>query len=173
MKRLHVNLAVVDLDATIRFYSGLFGAAPSVVKPDYAKWMLEDPRMNFAVSTKGVTEGGRAPGLDHLGIQVEDQAELAEVYGRLQSADAPVLEEGAVTCCYHQSEKSWINDPQGIAWEAFLTHGEATTYGDGVIGQPRLRGAVPETAVKTGCCIPAAAPAPSPTAVCCVPNNAA
>jgi catechol 2,3-dioxygenase-like lactoylglutathione lyase family enzyme len=125
MKRLHVHLSVGDLDESIRFYSVLFAASPTVVKPDYAKWMLEDPRVNFAIST----HSGSAPGIDHLGIQVEDGAELQEVYGRLGQAEAPVLEEGKTTCCYAQSEKSWIADPQGVSWEAFLTSGESTVYG--------------------------------------------
>jgi catechol 2,3-dioxygenase-like lactoylglutathione lyase family enzyme len=125
MKRLHVHLSVGDLDESIRFYSVLFAARPSVVKPDYAKWMLEDPRVNFAIST----HSGSAPGIDHLGIQVEDGAELQEVYGRLGQAETPVLEEGKTTCCYAQSEKSWIADPQGVSWEAFLTSGESTVYG--------------------------------------------
>jgi catechol 2,3-dioxygenase-like lactoylglutathione lyase family enzyme len=125
MKRMHVHMAVEDLDQSIRFYSTLFAAGPTVVKPDYAKWMLEDPRVNFAIST----HGGKAPGLDHLGIQVEDGTELQEVYGRLEKAEAPVLEEGQTTCCYAQSEKSWIADPQGVSWETFLTTGESTVYG--------------------------------------------
>jgi catechol 2,3-dioxygenase-like lactoylglutathione lyase family enzyme len=125
MKRLHVHLSVGDLDESIRFYSVLFAARPTVVKPDYAKWMLEDPRVNFAIST----HSGSAPGIDHLGIQVEDGAELQEVYGRLRQAEAPVLEEGKTTCCYAQSEKSWIADPQGVSWETFLTSGESTVYG--------------------------------------------
>ncbi|HEV3490247.1 MAG TPA: ArsI/CadI family heavy metal resistance metalloenzyme [Reyranella sp.] len=125
MKRLHVHLSVGDLDESIRFYSVLFAASPTVVKPDYAKWMLEDPRVNFAIST----HSGSAPGIDHLGIQVEDGAELQEVYGRLGQAETPVLEEGKTTCCYAQSEKSWIADPQGVSWEAFLTSGESTVYG--------------------------------------------
>jgi catechol 2,3-dioxygenase-like lactoylglutathione lyase family enzyme len=125
MKRLHVHMAVEDLDQSIRFYSTLFAAEPTVVKPDYAKWMLEDPRVNFAIST----HSGRPAGIDHLGIQVEDGAELAEVYGRLKQAEGPVLEEGKTTCCYAQSEKSWIADPQGVAWEAFHTTGESTVYG--------------------------------------------
>jgi catechol 2,3-dioxygenase-like lactoylglutathione lyase family enzyme len=125
MKRLHVHMSVGDLDESIRFYSVLFAASPSVVKPDYAKWMLEDPRVNFAIST----HSGSAPGIDHLGIQVEDGAELQEVYGRLRQAEAPVLEEGKTTCCYAQSEKSWIADPQGVSWETFLTSGESTVYG--------------------------------------------
>ena len=125
MKRLHVHLSVGDLDESIRFYSVLFAARPTVVKPDYAKWMLEDPRVNFAIST----HSGSAPGIDHLGIQVEDGGELQEVYGRLRQAEAPVLEEGKTTCCYAESEKSWIADPQGVSWEAFLTSGESTVYG--------------------------------------------
>jgi catechol 2,3-dioxygenase-like lactoylglutathione lyase family enzyme len=127
MKRLHVHVAVDDLAASVRFYSVLFAAEPSVIKPDYAKWMLEDPRVNFAISTRG-----HAVGLDHLGIQVEDPAELGEVYGRLKAAERPVLEEGAKTCCYAKSEKSWIADPAGIAWETFLTTGESTVYGTSV-----------------------------------------
>lgn len=124
MKRLHVHVAVDDLDRSVGFYSTLFAAAPSVLKPDYAKWMLDDPTVNFAISARGGTAG-----VEHLGIQVEDSTELAEVYARLDKADAPVVEEGATTCCYAKSEKSWITDPQGVVWETFLTQGEATTYG--------------------------------------------
>lgn len=158
MKRLHVNLAVADLDATVRFYSGLFGAAPSVLKPDYAKWMLDDPRVNFAVSTRRVAEGGHPPGLDHLGIQVETPEALAEAYGRMRAAAGPMREDGAITCCYARSEKAWVSDPAGIAWEAFLTSGEATTYGDGSIGGPRLASdgeaprVAPPVAVAAACC---------------------
>jgi catechol-2,3-dioxygenase len=124
MKRLHVHLSVDDLAKSIQFYSTLFAAEPTVTKDDYAKWMLEDPRVNFAISKRG-----NEPGIRHLGIQVEDRAELADVNSRLQRAEAPILEEGATTCCYAQSEKSWIADPQGIQWETFLTTGESTTYG--------------------------------------------
>ncbi|MEA3538827.1 MAG: ArsI/CadI family heavy metal resistance metalloenzyme [Pseudomonadota bacterium] len=127
MKRLHVHVAVSDLEASTRFYSALFAAEPSVVKADYAKWMLEDPRVNFAISA----HDGAAPGLSHLGIQVENADELAEVYGRLQKADRPVLDEGATTCCYAKSTKSWISDPQDIVWETFLTTGDAVDYGTG------------------------------------------
>jgi catechol 2,3-dioxygenase-like lactoylglutathione lyase family enzyme len=127
MKRLHVHVAVSDLEASTRFYSALFAAEPTVVKTDYAKWMLEDPRVNFAISA----HDGAAPGLSHLGIQVENADELAEVYGRLQKADRPVLDEGATTCCYAKSTKSWIADPQDIAWETFLTTGDAVDYGTG------------------------------------------
>lgn len=124
MKRLHVNLAVSDLDASIGFYSALFATAPSVQKDDYAKWMLDDPRVNFAISTRSSTKG-----VDHLGIQVEDENELNEVYARLKTAGAPVIEEGETTCCYANSEKSWITDPEGISWETFLTTGESPVYG--------------------------------------------
>ena len=143
MKRLHVHVGVADLDRSIAFYSTLFGAAPTLAKPDYAKWMLDDPRVNFAISSG--RHAGR--GVEHLGIQVEDEAELAAVYGRLKAADRPVLEEGATTCCYARSEKSWIADPDGLAWEAFLTRGEATVYGDG----PALE-ALSGQAAEVRCC---------------------
>ena len=141
MKRLHVHIAVEDLAASIRFYSALFAAEPTVLKPDYAKWMLQDPRVNFAISQRGAT-----PGIEHLGIQVEDQMELAEVYARLKRAERPVLEEGNTTCCYAQSEKRWIADPQGVLWETFLTSGESTVY-----GHDTIRAAAP---VKSACCAP-------------------
>jgi catechol-2,3-dioxygenase len=127
MKRLHVHVSVADITQSIRFYSTLFAADPTVTKPDYAKWMLDDPRVNFAISTRSGQSG-----LDHLGIQVETPEELHQVYGRLHQADRPVLEEGATTCCYAKSEKSWITDPQGLSWETFLTSGESTVYGDSV-----------------------------------------
>lgn len=126
MKRMHVHVAVRNLEQSVRFYSALFSAEPTVARTDYAKWMLDDPRVNFAIST----HNGTAPGIDHLGIQVEDPSELQEVHARLKTAEGPVLDEGNTTCCYAKSEKSWIVDPQGIAWEAFLTVGESTTYGD-------------------------------------------
>ena len=126
MKRMHVHVAVEDISNAIGFYSALFAAQPAVVKSDYAKWMLDDPRVNFAISTRG-----RQPGLDHLGIQVESNDELQEVYTRLHEAGGNVIEQGQTTCCYAKSEKSWIDDPAGIAWETFLTAGESTNYGDG------------------------------------------
>jgi catechol 2,3-dioxygenase-like lactoylglutathione lyase family enzyme len=124
MKRFHVHVSVADIPQSVRFYSTLFASPPSVVKPDYAKWMLDDPRVNFAISRRSATAG-----IEHLGIQVENEAELAEVYERLERAEQPVLAEAATTCCYAQSDKQWIADPQGVAWETFLTHGESTTYG--------------------------------------------
>lgn len=143
MKRLHVHVGVEDLDASIRFYSTMFAAEPSVTKPDYAKWMLEDPRVNFAIS-----QGRDGAGVRHLGIQVEDKAELADVYARLARAEQPVLEEGQTTCCYAKNEKSWVADPDGTVWETFLTEGEATDYGSG----PALEtiGAAP--AQSSPCC---------------------
>ena len=153
MKRFHVHVGVTDLDASIAFYSGLFGAEPSVTKPDYAKWMLEDPRINFAISRKC----GAVKGIEHVGIQVEDEAELAEVYGRLKSANAPMLEEGATTCCYAKSEKSWIADPDGVVWEAFLTMGDSTVYGD----SPDFSALSSDNAAASACCAPQVAPAKS------------
>lgn len=155
MKRLHVHVGVADLDSSIRFYSTLFGAEPTLTKTDYAKWMLEDPRVNFAISSGNHA----ANGIEHLGIQVESSEELTEVYGRLKAADRPVLEEGATTCCYARSEKSWIADPDGVVWEAFLTNGEATVYGD----SPALE-ALSATAAEGACCAPAM---PAQPARCC------
>lgn len=127
MKRLHIHVGVDDITQSIRFYTTLFATEPTVVKDDYAKWLLDDPRVNFAIS-----EGNHAKkGIEHLGIQVESTEELSEVYGRLRAADRPVLEEGQTICCYANSEKSWISDPDGVVWEAFFTNGEATTYGNG------------------------------------------
>jgi len=150
MKRLHVHVGVNDLDQSIRFYSTLFAAEPAVVKEDYAKWMLDDPRVNFAISA------GQQPsaGIRHLGVQVESKDELSEVYGRLRAAARPVLEEGRTTCCYAKSEKSWIADPDGLVWEAFYTDGEATTYGD----NPAL-GTLADSLGEDECCLPRAAEA--------------
>ena len=119
MKRFHVHIAVRDLEQSTAFYASLFGAPPSVQKPGYAKWMLDDPRINFAISTRG-----SRPGIDHLGFQADDPAELAEMKARAQSADMALLDEGETTCCYARSEKHWVTDPQGIAWEHFHTLSE-------------------------------------------------
>jgi catechol-2,3-dioxygenase len=143
MKRLHVHVSVEDLDASVRFYSQLFATASTVRKPDYAKWMLDDPRVNFAISQRD----GR-PGVQHLGIQVENRTELAEVYERLRRAERPVIEEGETTCCYAHSEKSWIDDPQGVQWETFLTTAESTVYGTDVI-RPKA-----EKEAQAACCAP-------------------
>ena len=152
MKCFHVHVGVADLDASIAFYSALFGAEPCVTKTDYAKWMLDDPRINFAISRKC----GADKGIEHLGVQVEDATELAEVYGRLKAANGPVMEEGATTCCYARSEKSWIADPDGVVWEAFLTSGDSTVYGE----SPDLAGLASASAAANACCAPpVAAPA--------------
>ena len=155
MKRMHVHVSVADIGKAVGFYSALCAAKPAVVKDDYAKWMLDDPRVNFAISTRG-----RQPGLDHLGIQVESQEELHEVYARLQQAGGAILEEGQTTCCYAKSEKSWTDDPAGISWEAFHTTGESTHYGTSV-----QKGA--HIAHAKACCEPKSATPPATSSACC------
>jgi len=162
MKRLHVHVSVDDLSQSIRFYSTLFAAEPTVVKDDYAKWMLEDPRVNFAIS-----QGQSAvAGISHLGIQAEDETELAEVYDRLSRAERPIVEAKGTTCCYARSDKQWIADPQGVPWETFFTYGEATVYGEGSLAklneaneravccEPSFAEPVKEPAAADGCCAP-------------------
>lgn len=139
MKRLHVHVAVANLDQSVRFYSSLFAAGPTVLKDDYAKWMLDDPRINFAISARG-----RAPGLDHLGMQVESGDELEEMHARLAQAALPVEAQPGTACCYAESDKYWTVDPQGIAWESF--HTLATIP---VFGAEKTQGA------SSGCCGPA------------------
>jgi catechol 2,3-dioxygenase-like lactoylglutathione lyase family enzyme len=156
MKRLHVHVSVADIPQSIHFYSALFAAQPSVVKPDYAKWMLDDPRLNFAISTRG-----REVGLDHLGIQVENTDELHEVYARLRQAGGQIIEQGQTTCCYATSEKSWTSDPAGISWETFQTTGESTIYGDGT-GENAARIAHEK---RSACCAPQTAA--KPASACC------
>src|SRR6266446_7590312 len=164
MKRLHVHVAVDDLAQSIRFYSTLFATEPTVVKDDYAKWMLEDPRVNFAISTVS----GHA-GISHLGIQAEDETELAEVYDRLARAERPIVEAKDATCCYAKSDKQWIADPQGVPWETFFTYGESTVYGEGSLG--KLREATEAAACcEPSCCAPEAISQPEPvtaTTGCC------
>ena len=150
MKRLHVHVSVSDLAQSIRFYSELFGTTPSVRKADYARWMLEDPRVNFSISQRGAT-----PGVEHLGIQVESRGELEEVYARLRRAERPVLEVGATTCCYAKSEKSWIADPQGVQWETFLTTGESAVYGHDSVRADPLKAAEPPCCAPSCCTTPA------------------
>jgi catechol 2,3-dioxygenase-like lactoylglutathione lyase family enzyme len=124
MSRLHVMLRVKDLDTATRFYSTLFDAPPTKTEADYAKWMLDDPRVNFSVAETDADHG-----IEHLGIQAETPAELAELRGRIDRAGGTTHEEGETTCCYAHSDKTWVEDPQGVSWEAFYTHGEAATYG--------------------------------------------
>ena len=144
MKRFHVHVSVDNLQKNIRFYSAMFGARPSVVKEDYAKWMLEDPRVNFAISNRD-----RKPGVNHLGIQTEDSAELEDIGARLAQADVSVLPQKNASCCYAKSDKYWTIDPQGIAWESFHTLDTVPVYGE-------------DTHMKAG----------SATAACCAPTTA-
>jgi lactoylglutathione lyase len=152
MKRFHVHLHVDNLDASIAFYSKLFAAQPTRVESDYAKWMLEDPRLNFAISTRG-----KGTGLDHLGFQAEDSTELAELKTRAEQADSAFLDEGATTCCYAKSDKHWVTDPQGIAWEHYLTLGNIPVFNEAE--KPRVR------ATAGGCCAPAGGK--TTTSSCC------
>ncbi len=157
MKRFHVHVSVADLSASIRYYTALFAAEPTVVKDDYAKWALEDPRVNFAISSR--TE---KLGVDHLGIQVETDAELAEMQARLDSADLPLQSQTGTNCCYATSNKYWSVDPQGIAWESFHTLGSAPVYGESrdrraeasACCVPSQLNAAPKQAAKTACCTP-------------------
>jgi catechol 2,3-dioxygenase-like lactoylglutathione lyase family enzyme len=125
MKRLHVHIAVDDIESSIGFYSTLFASEPTVRKDDYAKWMLDDPKVNLAISRRD-----RVSGVDHLGIQVESNDELHELANRLKAAGEQTCDQEATTCCYAQSNKAWVNDPSGVRWETFFTFGQATTYGE-------------------------------------------
>lgn len=154
MNRFHVHVRVGSVDEAIPFYTTLFGAGPSVVKPDYAKWMIEDPRVNFAISARGAG----STGVDHLGIQVEADGKLRELADRLKSAGETTVDEEAVTCCYAKGNKSWVNDPAGVRWETFFTFGEATTY-----GEDHSEASSPKQ-TQEACC---AGPAASTVAVCC------
>lgn len=140
MKRFHIHVRVADLAASVVFYGRLFGAGPSRLEEDYAKWMLEDPRVNVAISTRG--EGS---GLDHLGFQVDEASELAALRERAEAAELTVLPHGEMACCYSRSEKHWVTDPQGIAWEHFHTLGDVPVYGDGRSAQS-----------NAACCAPVA-----------------
>ena len=142
MKRFHVHVAVDDLDANIRFYSRVFGAEPTLRKSDYAKWMIEDPRVNFAISKRGAKAG-----VDHLGFQVETDQELATLRKQVADAEIAAFEQPDATCCYARSDKYWITDPQGIAWETYRTLGEAEVYGVD-------RKEIAETTDAGACCAP-------------------
>ena len=123
MKRFHIHVGVKNLEKSVQFYSTLFGQKPTKLKEDYAKWMLEDPRLNFAISTRSHEEG-----VDHLGIQVENDGELVEITERLKNADLGVYDEGETTCCYAESKKAWVQDPSGLAWEAYQNMGDADVF---------------------------------------------
>jgi len=163
MKRFHVHLNVADLATSVRFYSSLFAARPTVSKPDYAKWMLDEPRVNFAISATG-----RTPGIDHLGIQAETAEELSILGHQLSAAGYDVMPEDGAVCCYARSDKAWTEDPQGVRWESFHTQGEATTYygGDAACTPDDAACAAPpaasptttaKAAAKAACCGPASA----------------
>ena len=124
MKRFHVHVSVNDLNANVRFYSSMFGGAPTVLKPDYAKWMLDDPRINFAISSRGVKTG-----VDHLGVQVESESELTDLRQQVAEADIARLDQTSAECCYARSDKYWTTDPQGIPWETFHTLDSIPVYG--------------------------------------------
>jgi catechol 2,3-dioxygenase-like lactoylglutathione lyase family enzyme len=158
MKRFHVHVAVNELAQSVRFYSAVFGAEPSVLKDDYAKWMLDDPRINFAISKRG-----QKPGVDHLGLQVEGKGELDDMRGRLETADGSLIEQTAQPCCYAKSDKYWITDPQGIAWETFHTLESIPMFGE----DTQLRSAA------SACCVPVAQitrKESDESAACCVPT---
>ena len=155
MKRLHIHLAVENLAESIRFYSTLFAAAPNVAKSDYAKWMLDDPRVNFAISTRGAEVG-----LNHLGMQVEAAEELDEIHARLRNLDAEVTAETGAACCYARSDKYWTTDPQGIAWESFHTLGDIPVFGE-------------QATEETACCVPLPAINRKDSDPCCAPADAA
>ena len=142
MKRMHVNLAVTDLDASIAFYNSLFDSEPDVIKSDYAKWMLEDPRINFAISTRA----GKT-GVDHLGLQVEEESELQAIRESLSKADIHTFDDGEAVCCYARSEKSWVRDPAGVAWETYQTMEDVQLFKEGDVGSSCC---VAET--KSSCC---------------------
>ena len=156
MKRLHVSLTVGDLAASVRFYAGLFGAAPTVLKDDYAKWLIDDPAVNFSLTARGKT-----PGLAHLGIQAETPDELAELRARIAAAGGPALDEGEVICCYARSDKAWAIDPQGVRWEAFHTLAASDSFGEETADEDResARCCPPEAQAEpaTECCTPTAA----------------
>ncbi|MBB5018046.1 catechol 2,3-dioxygenase-like lactoylglutathione lyase family enzyme [Chitinivorax tropicus] len=154
MKRLHVHISVDNLAESIRFYSAMFASQPTVNKPDYAKWMLDDPRVNFAISQRGA-----AMGLNHLGIQIESADELAEMHQRLQTLQESVVEEAGAACCYAKSDKYWVNDPQGIAWETFHTLDSIPMF-----GEPQAT-----ASQEAACCIPLVQT--SSTSACCVPTG--
>jgi hypothetical protein len=156
MKRFHVHLHVDDLAKSVGFYSKLFATAPARLEGDYAKWMLEDPPVNFAISTRGTQAG-----IDHLGIQTDDPAELAAMRARAAAADMALLDEGETTCCYARSEKHWITDPQGIAWEHFHTLADIPVFHEAAAHAP----------TGSACCAPAAAAtvAGAEPAACCAP----
>lgn len=147
MKRLHIHVSVEDLSESIRFYSALFASQPAVTKDDYAKWMLDDPRVNFAISKRG-----RAKGVDHLGIQAESAEELSELGARMQAAELPQLTQSGASCCYAKSDKHWSVDPSGIAWETFHTMDSIPTFGTDTLDIVEEQ--VGSEQKPSACCVP-------------------
>ena len=158
MQRFHVHVAVKDLVEGTRFYSAMFGLEPTVIKPDYAKWMLDDPRVNFAISQRSQT-----PGVNHLGVQAETEEELEGIHAKLLQADQAIVAETGVHCCYAQSDKYWVTDPQGVAWESFRSLGSVPIYG----GENHTAAAACGTSETAGCCTPAAVESTATTTGCC------
>lgn len=146
MKRLHIHVAVADLAQSVNFYSTLFGTEPSVQKPDYAKWLLDDPQVNFAISTRSAT-----PGLDHLGIKVDEAADLEAITERLHAAGSQTLQQEATTCCYARSDKTWVEDPAGLRWESFRSLGESVDYG---VSGVKTDADHDDAATASACCAP-------------------
>lgn len=149
MKRFHIHVGVKSMDESVKFYSTLFGQKPSKLKVDYAKWMLEDPRLNFAISTRTASQG-----IDHLGIQVEEGEELDELKRRLKSADLKISDEGEATCCYAKSNKAWVQDPSGLAWEAYQNMSDADVFSEKAASSKEEAAAccAPTPSAKSGCC---------------------
>jgi catechol 2,3-dioxygenase-like lactoylglutathione lyase family enzyme len=169
MKRFHVHLHVDDLQASIAFYSKLFAAQPARIEGDYAKWMLDDPRVNFAISTRGAHAG-----LDHLGFQTDDPQELAELKARAEAADMALLDEGETTCCYARSDKHWITDPQGIAWEHFHTLGSIPVFSEAQADSAAACCApTAPLAAESTCCAPAKEATPRAAVTGCTPQASA
>ena len=162
MKRFHVHAHVDDLQASIAFYSKMFAAEPARVEADYAKWMLDDPRINFAISTRG----GK-PGVDHLGIQADTEEELAELKARAEAADLTLLDEGETTCCYARSEKYWVTDPQGIAWEQFHTLHDIPVFSEDPPAEASGSGLAPAAALHRAASRSADPGHSTPSACCC------
>jgi catechol 2,3-dioxygenase-like lactoylglutathione lyase family enzyme len=169
MKRFHVHVAVNDLDKSIAFYSAMFGEQPDVVKPDYAKWMLEDPRINFAISHRG-----QAPGVNHLGMQADTDAELEAIYANLRQADTAVLAEKDAHCCYARSDKYWVTDPQGIAWESFRSLATIPLFAgaESEVSDATTSSNCGGDVATASCCSPAeqVAPASKGAGGCCAPR---
>jgi len=160
MNRFHVHVAVDDLDRNVQFYSTVFGQPPSVLKPDYAKWMMEDPRLNFAISKRSGNFG-----VNHLGLQVDTDAELTTMRKRVAAADIDALDQKGANCCYAKSDKYWITDPQGVAWETYRSLDSIPVYGeDSHQDAAANAGATEATAPKSGCCVPASKAAEPPAA---------